>query len=425
MATEVPVESKVSVLDELMKDDVEETPSTETPDDEKIIPDNDIDLKSDEDETDEETEDEETEESDKKDEDEEELSLEDKEEDELELIKIPKLKEIKAKYPNILKDFPQLEHALFRNQAYSEVFPTIADAKEAKSSIEEYNGFQSELLDGNIDGVLKSVKAANPKAFDKIAAGIIDSLVRVDANSHLPTTRKITKGVLYQINQLAKQNIKKDPTNKQAQQLEIATELIHDAIFNTSNVDLDAEVQPQREDPERVKFDQERADFEHRRFTEASENVRTKVTNILTTAVTRDIDTKNLLPPYVKGTVVKDVMTELGRQLEQDKPFRLLIDKLWMKSRNENYSGQSQLNIEKALKNKAKSILPDIMKAKKGEALKGLSVKSEKTTKRELSRNTSGENRTPQDKDLTLSRKGNDRLTPRPGESRLDFLMRD
>ncbi len=146
--TEVP-EQTGSVLDELMKDDVEETPSSEK--EEEIVPDHEISITPDEDETESEEEESETEEKDEK---EEELKLDEDKEDELELVDIPRKKEIEAKYPKIFKDFPQLERALFRNAAYSEVFATINDAKEAKQSLEDYNGFQSELMSGNIENVL-------------------------------------------------------------------------------------------------------------------------------------------------------------------------------------------------------------------------------------------------------------------------------
>jgi len=415
-----------SVLDELMKDDsiVEETLEVET-DDEEIVPDSEVPLKIEDDEDSEEDKDEEeTDEEESEKEDEEDEDLTDKEENELELAKIPSRKEIKAKFPTLFKEFPQLEQAFYREREYTSLFPSLSDAREAKESIEEYAGFQSELMHGNIEGVLKSVKSSDPKAFDKIAEGILDAMVRVDANSHLPTTRKITKGVLYQVNQLAKQNIKKNPEDKRAQQLEIATELLHDAIFNTVEVGLDPE-QIQKEDPERTKFENERSEFEKTRFTDAFNRVSTKVNTVLTNSVTQNIDLKGILPPYVKSTVIKDVMSELDRQLVSDKPFKSLVDKLWLKAKNENYSSTAMGNLETALKNKAKSILPAIMKAKKGEAVKGLSVtKEKKEVKRELSRNTNESRTTPKEK-VTLNRKDSDRLTPRPGESKLSFLMRD
>ena len=111
-----------SVLDELMKDDStteEVDPKLEETDDEEITPDSEVPLNIEDDEDSEEDKDEEEtneEESEKEDEEE---DLTDKEENELELAKIPSRKEIKAKFPTLFKEFPQLEQAFYREREYT------------------------------------------------------------------------------------------------------------------------------------------------------------------------------------------------------------------------------------------------------------------------------------------------------------------
>src|SRR5690349_5181558 len=43
----------------------------------------------------------------------------------------PTFAQIKAKYPDILKDFPSLRSIYYREQQFSDLLPTPADAKEA------------------------------------------------------------------------------------------------------------------------------------------------------------------------------------------------------------------------------------------------------------------------------------------------------
>src|SRR3990167_9176528 len=50
----------------------------------------------------------------------------------LDLVAPVRKKEILAKYPTIFKDFPYLEVAYFRDRQFSEIFPTVDDAKEAQ-----------------------------------------------------------------------------------------------------------------------------------------------------------------------------------------------------------------------------------------------------------------------------------------------------
>jgi len=57
---------------------------------------------------------------------------EEEEEEELELgPRRPSFKEIKEKYPDFFKTFPELREAFFRESEYTKIFPTVEDAKEA------------------------------------------------------------------------------------------------------------------------------------------------------------------------------------------------------------------------------------------------------------------------------------------------------
>lgn len=365
-------------------------------------------------------------ETDEEDEEVKELKLdEEKDEDELELSNIPKMRDIKAAYPDILKKFPALKHIFYREQAFAEVFPTVKDAKSAKESIEQFNNFQSELLNGNIENVLKTVKNTNPKAFEKIAGNFLDTLTKIDTNSHLHTTVQVTKAVLNHINKAAKQNLQRNPNDKYAEQLEIASELIHEALYNTKEVsEYKTVATKDEENPEEAKLKTERENFEKTRYSTAFSTVSSKINNILTNAVAKEIDTRNILTPYVKSNLIKDVMAECDRQLISDNRFKGLIDKLWLNARNNNYSDESLNKIQTAIKEKARTILPGIMRAKKGEALKGSSVRREKSkdNDRELSRNTTSD-RTAREK-TTLSRRTNEDDKPKSNESALDYLNR-
>lgn len=395
------------------------------------------DLKLDADESDEGSEDDEESDDESVDEDDESSEDEDDEkdkkktdldnEDDIELAKIPKRAEIKEAYPDIFKKFPALDHIIQREHAYAEVFPAIADAKNAKAQVEDFKQFQDELLSGELGGVLTSVKKANPKAFAKITDGLLDTLMKVDGNSHLGITARVTKGILNHIHTAASAKLKRDVNDKQAQQLQIASELIHEAIFQTNEVTPFAENKTADDSPELTKLKTERAEFDRSRFQVAFNTVSSGVNNTLTRAVERDIDTKNLLPPYAKKNVVKEVMAELDRQLSNDVRFKGVVQRLWERAKENNFNDESQKHIKTALIEKAKTIIQPIMRAKKGEAIKGLSVRSDKSressgNKREESRNT-GEKRTSQKP--TRSRSENDRMVPKDGESAYDFLSRD
>ena len=395
---------------------------------EPITPDNELSLKddSDDEEADESGDEEDDQETDKETEAEEEPEVNLEDEDELELAKIPKRQELKKAYPDIFKKFPALDHIIQREHAFAEVFPTVGDAKAARESVTAFNKFQSDLLNGDVEGVLSAVKQTDPKAFDKISKNFLDTLIKVDPNAHLATTQKVTKSILNYIHSGAEARLKKYPNDEQAGQLKLASEIIHAAIYDTDEVTpyQESAASKKEEDPEVEKFKTERANFEKTRFDAAVQSVTSITRSILENAVTRDIDPKGTLPPYVKSKLVTDVINELDRQLGGDARFRGLVDKLWNKARESGYSDESLKNIRTALKEKAKTVLPGIMRAKKGEAMKGLTSRvsnnrEQKSQPKKLVEDTRAPRR-----EVTSSRRDSDKL-PKPGEKAIDFLMRD
>lgn len=384
---------------------------------EKIVPDFELKL----DKEDDSEEDEEPEEEDSKEEsgEEDEFKLED--EDEIELAKIPTRAELKKAYPDIFKKFKALDHIIHREHAFAEIFPTVNDAKQAKESLGDFSRIQEELYNGNLEGILQSVHKESPKSYSKIADNILETLIKIDPNSHLGVTQRVSKTILNYINSSATASLKRNPEDRNAQQLQIAAELIHQALYDTTEITpyASAKKEPE-ENPELENLRKERQSFEQQRFTSAFQSVASRTKNLLETAVTRDIDPKGILPPYVKSKVISDTMDELDRQLSSDNRFRGVIEKLWAKAKEDNYSDKALNNIRTALKEKAKTVLPGIMRAKRGEAMKGLSgvrVKEQPRSKRE-------DNRAPREK-LTRNRSENDRNEPRDGESIRDFMMRD
>jgi len=352
---------------------------------------------------------------------------EEKEENELDLAKIPTGKQLKEKYPNIFKDFPAVERIFYREKEFAQIFPTVKDAREARASLNDYNNLQADVLNGDITPLLNQVKTTDPKAFDKIAKNFIESLGKVDANAIVEPSRFILKTTIANLNQLANQSLKRDPNNKRAEQLQIATELIHEALFNTNEVSGYERVAEEKVNPEREAITRERAELDNRKFGEAHGKITSRFSDLLNRAIDKNIDPRNSLSSYVKSKVSDDVRSALDRQMIDDKRFEGIVKKLYERARSENYSQQSLDNILTALKNKAASILPEIIRAKKGEALKGSSSRNVAKPSRELSRKEDdGEDATTRNSSRATrsERKSDSDNGPQPGESAFDYLNR-
>lgn len=345
-------------------------------------------------------------------------------EDELELAKIPRRAEIKAKYPTIFKDFPALDHIFHREKAYSEILPTLADARQAKEDQETFSAFKGELLSGELEGVLKSVKATDEKAYDKIVANYFNTLYKVDKDAHLGLTNNILKGALKHIYDQVKDAIK----DSEEEQLLFAVRRLNKTLYNTNEPkgpDV-KESKTSEEDPEKLKLKTERDAFERTKFQEAVSDVTTRVETKIHDYVEKNIDPKEILPVYVRNKLIEDVMNSLDKNLKSELRYLSVISRLWVKAKSENYSSESRAKIRKTVLDKTNAILPGIMRSKKAEAIKGLGLRRSKSDDvDESSRNDKEEKRESSGKKVTSTRRDSDRLVPREGESNLDFLMRD
>ena len=76
--------------------------------------------------------------------------LEGPSEEDMELMTPVRRKEILAKYPQLFKDFPYLEKAYYRDQQFTEVFPTIQDAKIAVEKATILDRFEQQVVNGGI-----------------------------------------------------------------------------------------------------------------------------------------------------------------------------------------------------------------------------------------------------------------------------------
>src|SRR4051812_39830195 len=104
--------------------------------------------------------------------------------EQLELVTPVRRKEILKKYPELFKDFPYLEKAYYREQQFTELLPTIEDAKTAVSKAQTLDQFENELMGGSTENILKAIKEENPNNFHKIVDDYLGTLSRVDEQAY-------------------------------------------------------------------------------------------------------------------------------------------------------------------------------------------------------------------------------------------------
>ncbi len=340
---------------------------------------------------------------------EEEIKIEEEEKYE----EIPKRQAILKEFPELFKKFPAIEHAIYREQQYAEIFPTLDDAKEANARLDDFKAFENELFDGNIEGVLRSVKGTNDKAFSKITSGLLQTLQKVDEKAYYGTLNHVLKNAIATAYNTGKQN--------EDEQLQIAAQLLHKFIYGNHNITL-PEPQPNKEpDEKEVRLQQRERSFIQQQLTTAVSDVTTRTDNVIKSTVDKYIDVKGVMTSYVKDKAIDDVMTEVRSSIGSDMRFRAMLDKMWEASARDNFSEVSKLKIRNALISKAKAILPGVIQKVKSTALKGNATRTREASESKDEKPISSGKPSNSSSKSGLTKDGK---IPR-GMSTLDFLSQD
>jgi hypothetical protein len=350
--------------------------------------------------------------------------LEEPDEDKLELVTPVRRREILNKYPNVFKDFPYLEKAYYREQQFTEYFPTIEDAKQASEATKILTNFEAEISQGNTEKLLLGLKEENPKGFNKLVDNYLGTLLKTDKDAYTHVVGNLTKNTVRGMIQTARSE------NNEA--LEIAANLLYKWAFNTSKWEEPANLSNDADDKTDSKLDEvknERQKLVNERFETANTELTEKLNNSLKSTIDAYIDPKDSMSAYVKKHATNECLDTLNSLIEKDSRFKSIIDRLWEKAMESNFSKDSLDTITKAFKSKARILLPTVIKQARKEALKGSSSVN-KTNKdnddNNDDSNDNGKNRSTNKSNANAPRlKSGNVNGPKPGQSTADYFLED
>jgi hypothetical protein len=323
-------------------------------------------------------------------------------------------------YPDIFKKHPGLESTIYREHAYTELLPTINDAKEALAAKETLVNFEKDLTTGNTVKLMSAVKADDPKAFAKLADNYMENLAQVDERAFHHVLGNITKDIVKSMLEFGKSN--------EDEEVQSAASILYKFMFNSTKwqgkqkLSTD-EVINESVSAEKQKLDKERKEFEDSKKNEHTSKLMTSVNKQVKGTIEKSIDPKDQMTPFVKSKAIEEVLNKAENLLKSDKRFQTIVQQLTDRAGKEKFSDEAMKRIRSAYFTKYNSILIPIIKAVRAEALKG-NTKSRIKEEVETNDTTERANRAKPQGQNNGGNKNADNSKPKPGESSLDFLMR-
>lgn len=348
--------------------------------------------------------------------------LEGPSEEDLELMTPVRRKEILAKYPKLFKDFPYLEKAYYREQQFTELLPTINDAKIAVEKAQVLDKFDREIMSGDITTVLEAAKEESQEAFLKIADNYLPALRKVDQQAYYHVLGNVIKDTIITMVRESR------AMGEQGQPLQAAANILNQFVFGSNTFQPPQPLSKSSKPEDKGKEDEIRQREQQLvmgQFESTRDDLQSRTDNVLKATIDGHIDPKKTMTDYVRKNASREAFETLESLMTKDTRFRGLLDRLWEKAFEKNFDKESTDRIKSAYLSKAKTLLPSVIKKARNDALKGLGkrVKDDDESSEELTPKkgpiTPGRSTTPSSGKL---KKASD--IPR-GMSTLDVLMQD
>ena len=300
---------------------------------------------------------------------EEELNEDDEPDEDLELTVPVRRKEILAKYPNLFKDFPYLQKAYYLEQKYTEIIPTIEDAKIAVEKAELLDTYEKEIMDGSTESILSAARDNDKDAFAKIVDNYLPTLHKVDEGAYYHIIGNITKHTITTMVKAGKES--------DSEELITAAQILNEFMFGTKaftpptrmSKGDDVSADDKKKETELSAREQK---FTEQQFETAKSSVTNRIDNVIKSTVDKNIDPNESMTDYVRKIAIRDVLESLDSLIEKDSRFLSIYDRLWERAANDNYSTKSMDQVKAAYLSKAKTLLPALIKKSRNEALRGL-----------------------------------------------------
>ena len=282
---------------------------------------------------------------------------EDKEEDINELITPVKRREILAKYPKLFKDFPYLEKAYYREQQFTEVYPTIADAREASQKAQVLDLTEQQVMGGDISPILAAARQESQEAFYKIVDNYLPTLRRVDQQAYYHVLSGVIKDTIVTMVKEGR------ALGDQGAPLQAAANVLNQFVFGSQNFQPHKPLSPQTRPEEQQREVQYREQEQQRfysQFESVREDLQTKADNVLKSTINGHIDPRGSMSDFVKKHAVSEAFESRFDKVSTDK-------------------------IKAAYLSNAKTLLPSVIKKARNDALKSnghIDEKEDTTSKR-------------------------------------------
>ena len=297
--------------------------------------------------------------------DEEEIDTEEIEEDEEEQVEEEETEEqaathskLNKKYPGIFKEFPGLRNKIGREAAFSELFPTVDEARVASKKAEVFDVYETEIQKGNPDAIIGALP--NAQIAEKFASQILPSLHRAHPKLFNAAVDPVMRLMLNKVNQ--------DATSAGDKNLGLAAKYISRYLYGKAEIPSLPDTRNNQPDPEKEELKAQLAQTQQEKYVEFESSVTSAVQRTLGKEASSLLDPKNTLSPKMKEVLIKQIIEETDEELRDNPKHMARMRAFAEKAKRSGLGSEHKTRILSAYLASARPVLKTISQRIKTEA---------------------------------------------------------
>lgn len=230
----------------------------------------------------------------------------------------PKLKDISTKYPGIFKDFPQIKTALFREEEYTKIFPTVEDAVKAADDYQAYEELSDSVLNGDASGFIKALDKTEETG--NFSVKYLQTLQKQNPDLHYRVLAPYLATAAKSFYNFGVKNNNEDIKNA----AEFFAHFLFEDVEIAKGKAYEGGIKVKEEDPELKK---EKNRYHKERSTEFTNSTLTDLADqlgaLIDKGLPKDIDSE------IKDTIHQRIVQHLDVELQKDPAYMKLMGSLW------------------------------------------------------------------------------------------------
>jgi len=293
--------------------------------------------------------------------------------EEVESPRTPIIKQLAKEHPEILKKYPEIRDMYYREAKFTELFPTVEDAEEAKDKVEDYDELEGLVSSGSPEGLsefLTIIKENDSEVYNKFTKNLLPALYKQDSEAFIRVTNPIFQNLV--------QAAYKEGKNNDNENLANAALVVSKFLFGDSEVATGKRsAVPKEEAPKKDEsFEKEKKEFYTQKYQAFFQEADGKASAKLEESIKDGLDPNNEFNEFTLGKLVDSIIDEVDKQVRADNSYMARINSLWRQAYKAGFSREWTDKIVSAYLSRANTLVPAIRSKLRAKALEGKSVKS-------------------------------------------------